>query len=788
MRRLFIVLSSMLCLSVVWAQKQTILVGEVYDAETGDPIENVNIVYQGLHVGTTTNEEGFFYLRFDLRKRTMLVVSAIGYRTQRFAIEPGQNAGIDIAMEPQTTELEDVWVRPGVNPALSLMDSVRFYKRRNEVRVSPDAMDALTDVYVSDIRARHLQRRLWMALQTGMIEQGDSSYLLPLYHYQRQDGAEQEKALALASEDYRQLLGYLHPVTNFYRNTVTLYSMSFVSPLSSDGNAYYRYYLIDSIPASDTVASKRYVVDFRTRNPYTPTFNGRMQIDSATFALRAIEANVSAESNANFLRQLAISQHLDENGVRNETMTQLLDFAVRIDTLRTLPTVLLSRTYTAPSSGMDTCSEYSESRTSIASLSAAKIDSLQQTPVIRFAKWAAYIILNGYIPTGSYIEVGQINQLIDLTPEEGFSLGIPLRTSEKLWKNVCLEAYATYGFGDRVFKGSGMVHWQLPVPNRHIIHLSYTDDYAYSFLTPIAAAYRENNAMITGQNLTGVLTRMLYWHFHSPANSMARQQFFELRTEHEWTPHINQQISIRTGRQGYGIPNYDYHTLPSFRYSTLSTTLRLSWDDRPIDSYFRRYYAHGKLPVLYLQGEMGSYQTDAMESYNLYGSLRLLLKHNIPIGVAGRIDYALEAGMVFGRVPYTMLQLFALNDSYAFEPYRFSLMTNNRFAADKYLMLQFNYDGRGCLLGLIPGVRRLRLHELVSYKIAWGGLRDTHTQIVPIPDAYSMQAPVVPYMEMGVGLGNILRVCDLYSIWRLTYRDDPMGEKWAVRFRFHITP
>lgn len=43
-----------------------------------------------------------------------------------------------------------------------------------------------------------------------------------------------------------------------------------------------------------------------------------------------------------------------------------------------------------------------------------------------------------------------------------------------------------------------------------------------------------------------------------------------------------------------------------------------------------------------------------------------------------------------------------------------------------------------------------------------------------------------PYIEMGCGIGNILRVLDLHSVWRLTNREDSTTPRWALRFRFHL--
>ena len=46
--------------------QETIVVGEVYDANTGEPLSNVNIYLQGTQLGTSTNNEGLFLLRKNL--------------------------------------------------------------------------------------------------------------------------------------------------------------------------------------------------------------------------------------------------------------------------------------------------------------------------------------------------------------------------------------------------------------------------------------------------------------------------------------------------------------------------------------------------------------------------------------------------------------------------------------------------------------------------------------------------------------------------------------------------
>lgn len=130
------------------------------------------------------------------------------------------------------------------------------------------------------------------------------------------------------------------------------------------------------------------------------------------------------------------------------------------------------------------------------------------------------------------------------------------------------------------------------------------------------------------------------------------------------------------------------------------------------------------------------------------------------------------------------------NQGYTYSAERFTLMSNFRFAADRYLLAHIHWDGRGILFNQIPGVRYARLHELLELKIAYGALSEKHRSVIDYRQLFGtqmMQPLTVPYAELGLGLGNIFRVGEVYSIWRLTRLSDPADARWGVRFRFHLS-
>lgn len=789
---------------------ETILVGDILSESTGEPIPAANIYFAGTRIGTASDENGSFMLRADLSRKRTLVVSAVGYHTQRYPIEAGTMAGMQVALRERTAILEEVIALPGENPALPLLAAVRAARPQNDRTLLPVAStaEASTELYISDIQRRHLRRALWRSLSAGMLTAEDSTFLLPLYRSTQSVrlagnditplAPKQEQAVILTANDYSALLTTQGNI-NFYRSSIPLLGHSFLSPLAPSGATYYRYYLVDSIP---TASGKVYRVDFRTRNPFYATFNGTLTIDSASLALVAVTASVPAQSSVNYLSDLRLSQTFaPDRTLLSEDLSVLLDFAVKTDTSHLFPTVLLRRRLTAPQT-TDTAlvaptAPIITDNIPLPQDPTPLFDSLAATPLIRTAKWVASIITTGYIPTGTPVDIGHVEEIIGFNPQETVHLGLPLRTNEQLWQNVSLEAAVGYGFRDQAWKGMGRIQLNLPTLRRNTLAFEYRDGYAYTEVDDFSRLLRENSMTKKNMDLTAYLLKSVYTTPYA-LNSASRRRQFQVWTENDWTDCLETNLYLRLGTQGYGDPMVGYSQIPYYRYQSLGAIFRLGFHERKVDLYFRRIHVYSQYPVLYLGLEAGSWQTDAMPSYSLYAHLRLLLRQRVSLGMGGSLDWALSAGWLFGNVPYPLLHHFEGNQSYAYDPYRFTLMNNFQYAADRYLALHAEWNGRGILFNLIPGIRYLRLRELISFKLAYGTLTPANQSLLasfPAPtanDAASspyalpLRSMSVPYVEFGIGIGNILRVADLYSVWRLTNRQDPTTPLWSLRFRLHL--
>jgi uncharacterized protein with FMN-binding domain len=91
--------------ALLWAQAIT---GRVTDAVTGKPLEKVSVYFDGTYKGTVTDSAGNFAINNTIKTSSPLVVSFLGYESQRisnYAEEP-----LSIALKLKVVELNEVTI------------------------------------------------------------------------------------------------------------------------------------------------------------------------------------------------------------------------------------------------------------------------------------------------------------------------------------------------------------------------------------------------------------------------------------------------------------------------------------------------------------------------------------------------------------------------------------------------------------------------------------------------------------------------------------------------------
>ncbi|HOY38127.1 MAG: carboxypeptidase-like regulatory domain-containing protein [Bacteroidales bacterium] len=106
------------------AQNTVLLKGSIYDIETGNPVNGVNIYNINLRNGATTAASGAYSIRVN--EGDTLVFSHVGYVKQQQVITSGVFT-MDVAFEPSVTILPAAEVRPVVKISYGMMLDVGDY-------------------------------------------------------------------------------------------------------------------------------------------------------------------------------------------------------------------------------------------------------------------------------------------------------------------------------------------------------------------------------------------------------------------------------------------------------------------------------------------------------------------------------------------------------------------------------------------------------------------------------------------------------------------------------------
>lgn len=790
--RLFSTAILLLLVSLRLYAQETLAVGQVFDAVEKMPVANVNVWFKGTGIGIKTNDEGFFMIR-NAGPETTLVFSCVGYRTKEIRLQQGKSVGIQVELQQSNTELQEVFVLSGTNPALELMKRMRAAKIRNNVRGNSLYKAEIQEqslVLLSKVSQRAVNQRIFEQLTKGAIDKKDSLLTLPLFMSEQnysllgKNKTQTSKNIfnseATNERIIEQLSGNFSADLNFYQPVVLLFDKEFISPLADAGTTYYNYYLIDSL---QTTVGKEYRLHFRTKNSKNLAFNGSMLIDSASLALKFIEMELPRQANLNFVKNLHIKQYfrfqsgaywLPDSGSVSVNML----YNALADSIVPRPLIFLKNSFrTKTLEYRPSVQNFAGSNYQTADLS-EKLRLLNETPVMKTARWLADVLLTGYMQVGK-VDVGKIQNIARITDMEGFRLTAPLRTNETLWKNICLGGYGGYGFANQKWSYSAYGMAKLPFGKRNIAGLSYTDDYRRIDYDYNDFLLRENPLISGDEDIVNTV-----FAFRS-SDKVSRRHEFAAWLNTDLSDDAELGMHYRNNRifSAVSLPfTLGSQTFNDIQQQQLTVNARFSFGERVYNDHLQRIYATTYKPVIYTSISGGKYMVG--NQAGKYAKLTASVKQSVKFGI-GQWNYAIEGGTILGKVPYLLLETPAGSETDGYKRYQFTSMNYMEYAADNYISMHNELNFNGIVLNNIPLIKHLNLRELMSFKMFYGTLSNKHAQVMDFPT--SIYTPNSPYMEVGVGVSNILRLFTLQSVWRLTDLDHPDADRWGLRASIRVS-
>ena len=109
-------------------EKDKSIDGYVFDKSTGDPIENVNVYIANTTWGSSTDKDGYFFIRLIPHGTHELVVNCIGYEyvTNKIILKDGTGLNLNFSLSPVIYETETTRVEGSI-PTEWLKD-LEFFK------------------------------------------------------------------------------------------------------------------------------------------------------------------------------------------------------------------------------------------------------------------------------------------------------------------------------------------------------------------------------------------------------------------------------------------------------------------------------------------------------------------------------------------------------------------------------------------------------------------------------------------------------------------------------------
>ncbi|MBR3774476.1 MAG: carboxypeptidase-like regulatory domain-containing protein, partial [Alistipes sp.] len=273
----------------------------------------------------------------------------------------------------------------------------------------------------------------------------------------------------------------------------------------------------------------------------------------------------------------------------------------------------------------------------------------------------------------------------------------------------------------------------------------------------------------------------------------------EIQYEHEWIHGVStfltgQMRRIYSNRYvPMALPGDEVRLIESVDDASVSVGVRLSKNEKIYRSAFDKNSLGSIYPILTLSATAGlkNVLRDSPEYYRVDGSI--FYRPELP--PLGHSEIMLQAGQIWGDVPYPLLKLHEGNGTYFYDPYAFSCMDYYEFASDRWVACFFEHHFGGVLLGKIPLLKRLKLREVLVAKGVWGTLseqNDGSATNTPAPLRFPVGLGSVskPYFEAGFGIENIFRLVRVDFIWRLSHREavpgGPKPQNFSINASLHL--
>lgn len=836
-RKFFATLALLMAFCVnVLGQKIT---GVILDASTGDSLSLAGVTYKERKVSAIADLDGIFSIA-RINGAT-LTFSCMGYKDETVNITKATPSRLTIKLKPDTKQLGEVvveakrarYVRKD-NPAIELMKRVIEMKKSTKLENHDYYMYnkyqklsmALNDYKVKELDSTDVGKVKWT--QQAELSPYNKKMVVPIsldetvtqHIYRKDPKTEKDIITGEQSSGLNQLfatgeminttLKEVFQDVDIYDNYIKLLKFPFLSPIGAGATSFYRYYITDTVLVD---RDSCYHLTFTPNNPQDIGFNGDIYIlKDSTLHVKKCHLSIPKKSDVNFVSSLHIDQIYsqlpnEEWALTNDDMwaeMTLLGKSVLVVRNTRLSDYSFDPLHKNLFKGQAKVKRMADSRNQdeefwdkyrAVELSQKEgglgdfMTAMSKSKNMRIPLLVVKTLFENYIETSragkpSKFDIGPVISTFSSNFYDGFRLRAGGQTTAAFNKHLFLEGHYTHGFKSGGNYYGGQVTYcfnkkknsYFEFPQRMIVFESSYD------VTSVSDKFLKNSKDNLFVNFKTETVNMLY------KQNMQRLGFvWETDYGLNFTTNIVAEsnrpvgdlhlVHVNDGTEDYRMRTTEWNAAVTFCPG--QTYINTKQDRWPINKDRPEFTIRHAIDFKgILGGQFAANQTEVG-----------IFKRQW-LGSWGRIDLYASGAMQWNKVPFPLLITPPTCISYVEQEGTLNMLRNMEFFMDRRVFWSVSWNMNGKIFNRIPLFKKLKLREYLAFRGVWGTLTDRNNPLLNTGDDMLYQFPEgsyaidgsKPYMEVAVGVRNILKVFGVDYVRRLNYFDHPGVKKNGVRF------
>lgn len=792
--------------------------GVVLERGDQDPVAYALVFIQGTSVGTTADEDGNFELPFDKMPGDTLTITSLGYKPMKVRLSKDvYTPFLILELEPSTNALDEVVIEAGEDPAIILMRKVIKARDVN----SPNKIDNYRcevynklEVDILDFTKNTFEHlpvpglKKFSFVYNIVDSSSEDRPFLPFYlteslsdlYYRKEPRRQREFIKAsmvrgVNNQSITKYLGSVYQKFNPYDDYLPVLQKRFMSPIASTALLYYHFRLVDTIQ----VAGRNVIhLTYRPRRAEELLFTGDIWVVDSLFALHKIDMAIPKKINLNWVKRINVSQTympVADSTWFLEKEQFIAEFQTKVDIK--LPATIARKTTSyrnivindakneevlndkryrldviVDDAARDQTDEFwatarhdslSKNEKSIYGM----IDTLTALPSFNRFKSFIRTMTGGMIRLG-YVEIGPYWKTYSYNQFEGNRFSFGMANTQKLFKNAYITGNVAYGTLDKRFKYSATALWILDRLPRTYLWGSYVSDLDFT------DNYYDQNQVLGANNLFSFAVRK---------PNVPIKLAFTKRAELEFYREYYSGFSHKLFMYFKDFDPYsplpatgmftDMNGNPSDRVisTEVGLKLRYAYKESFVDGRYYRQSFGSKYPIADVSYSRGV--KDLFNSAYAYDKLKASVSGTVKTPPFGKIYISIFAGKYFGTLPYPLLEVHPGNEYFYYNQFVFNMMNRYEFISDQYAGFNVEHSLGGGFLTYIPLIKKLKFRQFWTAKGIIGSLSDAN-KALNLDKGYAFKTlENNPYVELGTGLENILKVFRVDFIWRVTPKPLP---------------